>query len=144
MSTHQRFSEISHFYESLTPERVSNVRTLYSESARFKDPFNDIQGHAAIEKIFHHMYQSLTEPRFVITGQVVEGDQAFLTWEFRFRFKRFDTQKEQVILGTSHLVLDAQQRVTLHRDYWDAAEELYEKLPWIGALMRWLKKQANT
>jgi ketosteroid isomerase-like protein len=144
MSTHQRFSEIAHFYESLTPERVGNVRTLYSESARFKDPFNDIQGHAAIEKIFHHMYQSLIEPRFVITGQVVEGDQAFLTWEFRFRFKRFDTQKEQVILGTSHLVLDAQQRVTLHRDYWDAAEELYEKLPWIGALMRWLKKQANT
>jgi hypothetical protein len=80
----------------------------------------------------------------VITGQVVEGDQAFLTWEFRFRFKRFDTQKEQVILGTSHLVLDAQQRVTMHRDYWDAAEELYEKLPWIGGLMRWLKKQANT
>jgi ketosteroid isomerase-like protein len=144
MSTHQRFSEIAHFYESLTPERVSNVRTFYSESARFKDPFNDIQGHAAIEKIFHHMYQSLNEPRFVITGQVVEGDKAFLTWEFRFRFKRFDTQKEQVILGTSHLVLDAQQRVTLHRDYWDAAEELYEKLPWIGALMRWLKKQANT
>ena len=144
MSTHQRFSEIALFYESLTPERVSNVRTLYSESARFKDPFNDIQGHAAIEKIFHHMFQSLIEPRFVVTGQVVEGDQAFLTWEFRFRFKRFDTQKEQVILGTSHVVLDAQQRVTLHRDYWDAAEELYEKLPWIGALMRWLKKQANT
>jgi len=39
--------------------------------------------------------------------------------------------------------LDAQGRVTLHRDYWDAAEELYEKLPWVGGLMRWLKRRAN-
>jgi steroid delta-isomerase len=28
----------------------------------------------------------------------------------------------------------------VHRDYWDAAEELYEKLPVLGALMRWLKQ----
>ena len=31
----------------------------------------------------------------------------------------------------------------MHRDYWDAAEELYEKLPLLGALMRWLKSAAN-
>jgi hypothetical protein len=31
------------------------------------------------------------------------------------------------------LVLDDQMRITLHRDYWDAAEELYEKLPWVAA-----------
>jgi hypothetical protein len=28
-------------------------------------------------------------------------------------------------------------------DYWDAAEELYEKLPVLGGLMRWLKRAAN-
>ncbi len=144
MSTRQRFSEIAHFFESLNPERVGDLKRYYSDTARFKDPFNEVQGHDAIEKIFRHMYQSLTQPRFVITGQVVDGDQAFLSWEFRFKFKRFDTHTEQVILGTSHLVLDAQQRISVHRDYWDAAEELYEKLPWVGALMRWLKRQANT
>ena len=144
MTHRQTFKQIANYFENISPASVGKIKELYAPTARFKDPFNDIQGHAAIEKSFHHMYQSLIEPRVVITGQVVQGDQAFLTWEFRFRFKRFDTQKEQVILGTSHLVLDAQQRVSLHRDYWDAAEELYEKLPWIGALMRWLKKQANT
>ena len=41
-------------------------------------------------------------------------------------------------------VLDAQGLVTLHRDYWDAAEELYEKLPVVGAMMRWLKSRANS
>ena len=49
-----------------------------------------------------------------------------------------------MILGASQLVFDAQGRVVLHRDYWDAAEELYEKLPVVGSLMRWLKRRANS
>ena len=144
LSPRQKFEQITHYFETLTPQSVSALNDFYSATARFKDPFNDVTGVPAIEKIFEHMFVSLTQPRFVITGQVVDGDQAFLTWEFRFRFKRFDTQTEQVVLGTSHLVLDAQQRISLHRDYWDAAEELYEKLPWVGGLMRWLKKKANS
>ena len=44
--------------------------------------------------------------------------------------------------GASHLVLDPQGLIVLHRDYWDAAEELYEKLPVVGALMRWLRRRA--
>jgi len=32
----------------------------------------------------------------------------------------------------------------LHRDYWDAAGELYAKLPLIGAVMRWLRRRAGT
>lgn len=140
----QRFQQIAHFFESLTPQSVSELKDQYSATARFKDPFNDVVGVPAIEKIFAHMFVSLDRPHFVITGQVVDGDQAFLTWEFRFRFKRFDAHTNQVVLGTSHLVLDAQQRICMHRDYWDVAEELYEKLPWLGGLMRWLKKQANS
>jgi ketosteroid isomerase-like protein len=140
----QRFQQIAHYFETLTPDSVSALKDYYSETARFKDPFNEVVGVPAIQKIFEHMFVSLEKPHFVITGQVIEGDQAFLTWEFRFRFKRFDTQTDQVVLGTSHLVLDAQQRISMHRDYWDVAEELYEKLPWLGGLMRWLKKKANS
>ncbi len=143
-SARQRFAQIAHYFETLTPQSVSVLKDHYSASARFKDPFNDVTGVPAIEKIFEHMFASLHQPHFVITGQVVDGHQAFLTWEFRFHFKRFDTQTPQVVLGTSHLVLDARGCISLHRDYWDAAEELYEKLPGVGLLMRWLKKRANS
>ena len=37
------------------------------------------------------------------------------------------------------LVFDADGRIARHRDYWDAAEELYMKLPLLGRLMRWLQ-----
>lgn len=144
MDTRHATAQLAEFFEKLTPESVAQLPNIYDAQARFKDPFNEVQGLAEIERIFRHMYVALDGPHFVITGQLVDGVQAFLTWEFRFRFKRFDTQTLQVVRGGSHLVFNDQGLVTLHRDYWDAAEELYEKLPLLGGVMRWLKKQANT
>ncbi|MDZ7910086.1 MAG: nuclear transport factor 2 family protein [Gemmobacter sp.] len=131
------------FYAHLTPSALEQLEAFYAPDARFKDPFNEVQGLAAIRRIFEHMFVALHEPRFVVTQQIVDGPQAFLVWEFRFRMRRFDIRTEQVIRGGSHLVLDHNGLVTLHRDYWDAAEELYQKLPGLGALMRWLRRQAS-
>ncbi len=135
---------ITRWFESLTPESVGQLTAFYSPDARFKDPFNDVRGVPAITQIFEHMFAALQEPRFMVTQQIVDGAQVFLVWEFRFRFKRFDTVTEQLIRGGSHLTLAEDGRISEHRDYWDAAEELYEKLPGLGALMRYLKRRANS
>ncbi|MFM2059344.1 MAG: hypothetical protein RLY71_3729, partial [Pseudomonadota bacterium] len=50
---------------------------------------------------------------------------------------------EQCIRGCTHFQFGADGRVTLHRDYWDAAEELYAKLPLLGGLMRLLRRRAS-
>jgi len=132
------------FFETLTPVSLNILGAIYAPQARFKDPFNAVQGVPAIRAIFEHMFETLEKPHFVVTGQVQQGQQCFLTWEFRFSFKNFKQDEAQTILGTSHLVFSDDGLVTLHRDYWDAAEELYEKLPVVGRLMRWLKKRANS
>jgi hypothetical protein len=144
MDNRHATQHLATFFETLSPQSVSRLSEIYDAQARFKDPFNEVQGLAAIEGIFRHMYVALDQPHFVVTSQVVDGSQAFLTWDFRFRFKRFDTTTLQTVRGASHVVFNKEGRVTMHRDYWDAAEELYEKLPVVGPLMRWLKKRANT
>jgi hypothetical protein len=134
---------IVHFFETLTPQSVADLPQIYDPHARFKDPFNEVSGVAAITRIFEHMFVTLDRPRFVVTQRIRQGEQCFLTWEFRFYFKGHKQGTEQVILGASHLVLSNTGLITLHRDYWDAAEELYEKLPLLGALMRWVKRRVN-
>lgn len=142
--TEDAVTRVIAFFENLSPADVATIGQLYAPLARFKDPFNEVQGVPAIQGIFSHMFESLDQPRFVVTGRVVQGQQCFLTWDFLFAFKNFEKGVTQTVRGASHLMLDAQGMVTLHRDYWDAAEELYEKLPVVGALMRWLKKRANS
>lgn len=136
-----RVARVVDAFEALAPDTLDALCALYADDARFKDPFNDVRGHAALRRVFAHMFRSLDEPRFEVLDAVVQADQCFLTWDFRFRMKRFD-RGTQTIHGSTHLRFGADGRITLHRDYWDAAEELYEKLPVVGALMRWLKRRA--
>ena len=137
-----RVARVVDFFEALAPADVEQLAQHYAADARFKDPFNEVRGVAAIQRVFAHMFEALEAPRFVVREIVLQGDQCFLTWDFLFRLRRF-AGGEQVVRGATHLRFDAEGRVALHRDYWDAAEELYEKLPGVGALMRWLKRRAN-
>ena len=129
------------FYQTLTPASLPRIRDVYAEDAWFKDPFNDVHGTDEIERIFAHMFDALTSPRFVIRDTVVEGDTAFLTWDFTFHMKEWKPLVEQHIHGASHVRFDVEGRANYHRDYWDAAEELYEKLPVIGWVMRGLRRR---
>lgn len=129
-------------FEALTPDGVQALDTVYAPQARFIDPFNDVRGVAAIQHIFRHMFASLHQPRFHITERIVQGQQCFLRWEFRFCFKGFKVGQPQCIVGGTHLVMDGSGQIVLHHDYWDAAQ-LYDKLPLVGGVMRWLKKHAK-
>lgn len=131
-------------FESLTPATVADLGRIYAPDARFIDPFNDVQGLAQVQAIFRHMFETLEQPRFVVTGSVVEQDRCFLLWNFHFRFRSFRRDVAQTIAGTSHLHFDAQGLIDLHHDYWDAAHGLYQQMPVIGALMRWLRRRANS
>jgi len=132
------------FYESITPESVSRFPEFYAENACFKDPFNEVRGLGAIQRIFAHMFGQVDEPRFVVSEQVADAHGAVLIWTFHYRFRGVGkASAEQVMRGVSHLKFDADGKVVFHRDYWDTAEELYMKIPLLGALMRFLRKRLS-
>jgi steroid delta-isomerase len=140
--TDARVHRLVAFFEGLRADDLPRLSQLYAEDAFFKDPFNEVHGVHAIRRIFEHMFEALERPQFVIQDSVVQGDQCFLSWDFRFAQRRGQAG-EMHIRGASHLRFASDGRIAMHRDYWDAAEELYEKLPLLGALMRWLKRRVN-
>jgi ketosteroid isomerase-like protein len=130
------------FFQSISVDSAQTLSLIYTEDVWFKDPFNEVEGIEQVSHIFTHMFEQVDAPRFVVTHSVLQDDQAFLTWDFLFRMRRF-SDDEQCIRGASHVRFASDGRVAYHRDYWDAAEELYEKLPVVGSLMRWLKTRAR-
>lgn len=141
--THQAaLTDFIHFCEHMTRDNTGLFANFYTADAFFKDPFNEVHGHDAIIKIFDHMFTRVEAPRFVVTHSILQDDDALLVWNFLFYFKN-DKTKSQCIRGSSHLRFSPDHKIEYHRDYWDAAEELYEKIPVLGALMRWLKRKAR-
>ena len=134
-------NRLIHFFQTLSPSTVAEMGSVYTEDAYFRDPFNEVTGVNAIKPIFSEMFVRLHEPRFVITEKVAQENSAILIWDFDFRIKSLKPNLARRIHGLSHIRFAADGRVNYHRDYWDAAGELYEHFPVIGSVMRWLKKR---
>lgn len=133
------------FFESLSPDSLTTLSDHYDSQARFIDPFNDVQGVDAIAEIFADMYEQLDHPGFTICSAFENQSdsdngehQAFVTWDFNFRFKRYRPQVWQKAHGSSHLRFNTSGRIQSHQDYWDSAQ-IYQALPLLGPLMHWLK-----
>lgn len=131
------------FWEHLDPGSVAALETVYAQDAYFRDPFNEVRGVAELTRVFGHMFETLDAPTFTIRETLIEGSTAVLVWDFDFRVKRWKPGVTHRIHGASHVRFAPDGRVACHRDYWDAAGELYAKLPLVGPLMRWLARRLS-
>jgi hypothetical protein len=125
------------WYANLSPTSLKDIGKYYADDARFKDPFNEVKGVKAIQAIFDHMFATTQYPKFVFEEVIEQESKTFLTWEFHFGLRG----KSYAVKGGSMLTFNVQGLIVDHRDYWDAAEELWEKLPIIGVLVGWLRRQ---
>jgi steroid delta-isomerase len=139
-------------FENLTPQTLPRLLACYAEGARFRDPFNEVRGRAAIAAVFAHMFATLDSPRFRVTARYLAAVEngagnggenrsaaAVLRWEFRFSSARLGG--DQCIEGLSELRFDAAGRVVAHLDYWDPAAGIYEKVTGLGWLLKALRRR---
>lgn len=132
-----RVRDLKTWYADLTPESLTAIDQFYTDDAFFKDPFNEVKDRTSICMIFEHMFRTTENPRFEFIETITQHDQAFLSWCFRFALNG----KQYEVMGASHLKFDESGRICMHRDYWDPAEELWQKIPVLGALIRWLRNK---
>jgi limonene-1,2-epoxide hydrolase len=130
---------IVRWFEGLTRESVADVERYYAPDAFFKDPFNEVTGVEAVRRVLAHMFDQVAAPRFRVLERWQDAHGAMLTWTLEFRLRG----ASWTIRGATHLRFAADGRISYHRDYWDAAEELYAKLPVLGALMRLLARRTR-
>ena len=138
MST-SRAIEIAQWFETLTPKTLDAVAEIYADDAVFIDPFNELRGLTAVRAVYQHMFDTLSDPRFVVTVSVAQQQQCFMTWDFHFMTRG----QKMKISGCTQFELNSEGRVIVHRDYWDPAQQLYEKIPVLGSVLRVLRRKLS-
>jgi steroid Delta-isomerase len=132
-----RGCEIAGFFESFAPGDVARLDDWYTPDAVFRDPFNDVAGLPAIRSVYRHMFEQLASPRFKVVSTVSAGSDCWLVWDMSYGAGA----NRRNIHGASFLQLAQDGRIAVHRDYWDAAGELYEKLPVLGSVLRMVRRR---
>lgn len=135
----ERFQLIARWFEQLSPECLTKIESIYAKHARFVDPFNNLQGIEFVRKVYAHMFESLDNPRFLVTRIASTGPLGFMTWTFSFSCRG----RAQSIEGCTRFELDAEGLIILHLDYWDAAKQVYEQIPVLGSVLRMLRRKLS-
>lgn len=136
--------------ESFDRTKLSDLCACVSEDVQFVDPFNNVQGRCAYKAIFLDMLKHLENHRFRVTAlawtdnELDDGDKvAFIKWELQAKLPQLSNIKWDVS-GCSEFHVSSAGLITAHFDYWDASQSLYEKLPFIGWLFRFLRQRLET
>lgn len=135
----QRIRDYIAAFETLTPETLPELIRMCAWDVHFRDPFNDVHGVAQFRRVFEKMFEDVAEPRFAVTDWARSGCNAYLRWTMSFRPKR--GRETWTVEGMTEVRLTEQGLIAAHLDHWDAAGQLYERLPVLGALLRAIRRR---
>ncbi|MBP5857203.1 nuclear transport factor 2 family protein [Marivibrio halodurans] len=125
-------------FAAVTPGSYDGLLALAAPDIRFRDPFNDVTGQAALAAILTEMFESCIDPRFEILDVAAGARAGYVRWVFRFRPKTLGQGPEWRIEGMSEIHVGSDGSVVAHIDHWDSASGLLARLPVVGAGVRWL------
>ena len=124
------------YFQVLHESDLSQLRHLYSEQVLFKDPVHEIRGLVELEDYFTAMCGDLTDCRFEYLDELVTDEAAYVKWVMHFKHPRLGNRLISV-RGVSHLKIS--DKIDYHEDFYDMGALLYEQLPLLGSVTRWLR-----
>lgn len=137
--TAERFQTL---FNQMCARQIGSIGTVYSPDVQFTDPFTSVQGLDALGRYLDSAYGNVIGCRFDFGRLAIDDDQVAVPWVMYLRHKRLRGGQEIRVDGISHLVV-RNQRVIMHRDYFDAGQLLYENLPLLGRAVRFVRGLAS-
>ncbi|MDH3977625.1 MAG: nuclear transport factor 2 family protein [Gammaproteobacteria bacterium] len=136
----ERLQRYVQYFEALTLDSLSQLDEVMTGDVFFSDPFNEVTGLEPTRNIFIHMFAELDEPRFrVSSAAVAHGNEqtGLLSWTLEAMSRGAPLRIE----GMSEIKFAPDGRVCSHVDHWDAARQIYEGVPLLGAILKFLRRR---
>ena len=125
------------YFTELDLEDIAALNEIYSDDVLFNDPIHEISGIENLKSYFKKLNENLIQGSFLFTDETITDNKAYLSWELTLKLKK----PKQNVKASGISVLTFEQKITHHRDYFDAGELFYENIPILGGIIRFLKKK---
>lgn len=126
------------FYADQKATDLTRLEEVYADRIRFRDPVHTISGIASLRDYMAAMYDNLTECRFEYLDELIGEQSAYIKWHMMFRHPRFNNRLITV-RGITHVQFD--EKIFFQEDVYDMGELVFEHLPILGGIIRWIKKR---
>ncbi|WP_246840891.1 nuclear transport factor 2 family protein [Hahella sp. CCB-MM4] len=113
---------------------------VYAPKLYFNDTFHVITDRNQLQKYLLNLAEN-SDTSVTFLDATSHGDDVWLRWQMRTRFKVLWKSLDITSIGLTHLRFDQHGQITLHQDYWDSTEGFYAHLPVIGSPIRAIRSQ---
>lgn len=141
-SVQEALGQFKELFNALCSGNIADLSRVYSEHVHFTDPFSSVQGIDELTDYFAGAYANVISCDFDFGEPVISGENVCIPWVMHLRHKRIRNGKSVAVDGISQLVI-SNGKVMSHRDYFDVGQLLYENLPVMGGVIRWIRNQAG-
>ncbi|WNO08460.1 nuclear transport factor 2 family protein [Teredinibacter sp. KSP-S5-2] len=126
------------YFQDLRKSDLSQLEDLYERHIIFKDPIHKIEGLVPLQDYMHNLCTNLTECRFEYLDILEGQDCAYIKWIMHFRHPKLGNRLIS-LRGMSHIQF--QEKIVFHEDVYDMGAMIYEQLPLLGRIIRWLRQR---
>lgn len=136
MTYNNNFEAYCSYLENLTVDQIPHLIDFVSPRVKFSDPFHEVEGVVEMEAILTRLFSKVTEINFRVLERSGSAGFYFFRWDLTGKIG----SKAWAVEGVTFLEIGTDGKVSAHREFWDAASQFYEHLPFIGLLLRTLRR----
>ena len=145
MTKEQRQPEIllrlKDLYHRLRFENLDLLGEVYSDDIVFIDPFHRLEGLSALTGHFAKLYRHLNEIHFVYSDQAWTTGSALLTWQMEISHRSLQRGKPISVRGATQVQFE--EKIHLHRDFFDGADLVYNHIPVVGTILQSIRNRVS-
>ena len=127
------------FWQALSLETLPRLAEVAAPQMMFRDPFREAHGRQAVADLFAGHYRKLRDVVITVHDTAIGDAAAYLRWTFAFRIG--PGRRQWALEGMSEVKFDADGLVVAHIDHFDAAGQVYERLPIVGPLIALIRRR---
>lgn len=128
------------FFQKLDKNHMNLVDQFYDKNVVFQDPVHQLRGSAAVRSYYEGLYKNVDEILFEYGKELEDKDTVVLSWRMHLKTPAIDSGKELTVDGTSVITFGGPEGKAInHRDYFDMGEFVYERVPILKSLIRYIK-----
>ncbi len=135
-------SVLDDFYSGLTPQNVGErIAAFYAPEVVYEDPFGRVDGREHLVEHYKKLFEGIQSLALEVKEEFVSGDETVAVWTLTMTHRSLGSGQPIEIDGVSHLRIDGGKLVG-QRNYFDLGSLLYENAPFLGPIVRWVKRKA--
>jgi hypothetical protein len=125
-------------FTKLHPDQEMALERVYAADIVFEDPLHRVEGLAQLQRYFARLNANLASCRFEFAEGLVGQGSAILPWTLHLSLRQ---RPRRLITVPGASWIRFERKVHSQRDYFDAGALIYEQVPVLGPLIRWIKSK---